>query len=280
LKKVIRLLILSSIFILCLFPIELSAQRLTIPSGAFYYQPASTVYGIESIWNNPAGLGRQKNSGFMIMLDYVNSDFGGNWAAAINREQFGLAYRKVDIPGDIDIKEIIISSGSKIGKSVTFGTNYRIFKDGPGDFDGLKQWEVGLSGRYRHQIRWAVIFSNLNRAKINGDRTETEMHYSLSYRPSGNFITIAADMFLSTKTKLSDADLIYHAEITPTKGLFINGFLGSDKSFQIGIRANLLKYITGTKFNYNSDKKHTHTTFYYGATDLKQESLIPEKNNR
>lgn len=257
---------------------NVTAQRLTIPSGAFYYQPASTAYGIESVWNNPAGLGMNRSSGFMLMLDYVNGDFGGNWAAAFNREQFGLAYRKVNMPGDVDIKELIFSSGTKIGKSINFGINYRIFHDGPDDYNDLKQWEIGFGGQYRRQVRWAIMFSNLNRAKIAGDRTETEMRYSIAYRPTGNIFTIAADMFLSTKTKLSDADFIYHAEIKPTKGLFINGYLHSDNSFQVGMRINLLKYITGSKFNYNSDKKHTHTTFYYGATDLKQESLIPEKN--
>lgn len=270
-KKIVILLI------IILFSVNIKAQRLIIPSGAFYYQPASTVYGIESIWNNPAGLGMNRTSGFMLMFDYVNSDLAGNWAVAINREQFGLAYRKVDIPGDVNIKEIVFSSGSKIGQSINFGINYRLFQDGPGDFNDLKQWELGFSGRFQNQVKWAVMFSNLNRAKINGDRTETEMRYSIAYHPKGNFITFAADMFLSTKTKLSDADFIYHAEIKPTKGLFINGYLNSDKSFQIGIRANLLKYITGSKFNYNGDKKHTHTTFYYGATDSKQESLIPDK---
>ncbi|MFQ5454449.1 MAG: signal peptide peptidase SppA, partial [Candidatus Zixiibacteriota bacterium] len=81
-------------------------------------------------------------------------------------------------------------------------------------------------------------------------------------------------------TKLLDAEYVYHFEVIPIPGLYLNGYLDSDKNFQLGVRTNLLQYFAGSKSL--SDKKGNHlgTTTFFGTTDLRQPSIIKEKPRR
>lgn len=255
-------------------------KRIAVPVDVFYYQPAASVFGLEAAWINPAVLGRFDASDFQLMADYVDGDYGKSWGTVAGRDRLAIAYRYIFNPTGSDYEEYVFAGGVATGEKAHLGVSYRYFKAGPDLYNNRHFWTVGLGSRAGGRFSWATVFSNLNRGKVNGERTETEQRYSVAYRPVGQKLTLAVDMFLSTKTRLSNADYIYHAEFVPIEGLFVNGYIDSDRNFQVGLRANLLKYFVGHKSRFDSKGHGGHTTAFVGTTSLRQASLIPEPGRR
>ncbi len=257
----------------------IQAQRVPLPDGAFYYKPASTVHGAASAWINPSALGRYEPIEVQLMTDYRDDSFGKNWGFVLSRRGFAGAYRTLETPSG-DFKEWVLSGGYALGHMISLGGSYRHFADGPEGYNNRHFWNLSISSHGQGPFSIAAVVSNLNRGRIDGDRSEIEQRYSLAYRPMQKTVTIAVDAMLSTGTKLSNTDLVYHVEVQPTGGLYIEGMLDSDENFQIGLRANLLQYFTGSQSGYNSDADHLGTTFYVGATSKRQPSLIPDPERR
>ncbi len=257
-----------------------TVKRIEIPSEVFYYQPAASVFGLEAAWVNPAGLARFEAPGFQLMADYYSGDYGESWGMVTGRDRLAVAYREIHNRMGANFKEHVFAGGVILGEKAEFGVSYRYFKQGPGLYNNRHFWNIGFMNRMRGPISLAAVFSNLNRGKVNGERTETEQRYSVAYRPAGPRLTLSADMFLSTKTRLSNADYVYHVEFIPTPGLFVNGYIDSDRNFQVGLRANLLKYFVGHKSHFDKNGHGGRTTAFVGVTSLRQPSLIPERRRR
>jgi len=255
-------------------------SRLKLPSGIFYYQPAASVFGSEAVWVNPAGLARYNVSEFQLMADYNNDDFAKSWGTVVVREGLGIAYRKLDNLLGADYKEYVFAASMMMGRQLSFGGSYRYFKDGPDLFHKRHFWNIGLGGKAGNKFRWGAVFSNLNHNKINGIKTDAEQRYSLSYRPVGEKVTISTDIFLSTNTKLKNADFVCHVKFVPTPGLYVSGYLDNDKNFQIGVRANLLHYFVGGRHTSTKDGNDLGSTVFMGSTNAKQPSLIKEPARR
>lgn len=255
-------------------------ERLYLPPGVFYYQPASTVFGTEAAWINPGGLGRYRASGGQLMADYFDQEFVKSWGGVASFQDLALAYRSLHNPSGPDYHEYLFASGVPVGKSFSIGGSYRYFKDGPGEFQKRHLWTVGLLKQGESPVSWAAVFSNLNESLVNGRKSLIEQRYSIGYQPMGSKFTLAVDMMLSTKTRFADADFVYSAEYTPIPGLFIDGYIDSHKNFQLGLRANLLKYFVGSKSTFTRKAKGLGTTAYVGISSLRQPSILKDPPKR
>ncbi len=255
-------------------------KRIRIPEDVFYYQPAASVFGSEAAWINPAGLGRYDIAGFQLMGEYYNGDYAKSWAAAIFRERVTTAYRHLHNPVGDNYDEWLVAMGTGVGRSLNLGASYRYFRNGPGIFNNRQFFTLGAIARGGGKFSFGAVLSNLNRGKVNGERTAMEERYSVAYRPMGNRVTLSADMFFSSKNKLSEADFIYHAEIIPTGGLYISASVDSDRNFEVGFRTNLLRYFVGSRSGFNRDGHDGRTTVFAGAIDSRQPSLVPERKRR
>jgi len=253
------------------------SQRIPQPEGLFYYQPAASVYGSEIAWINPSILGWYRASSYQIIADYSNQSYAKSWSTVVARQNFAIANRHIDNPDGRDYNEFVVSTGMALGDQLTAGLSYRYFKDGPNPYNKRHFWNLSFTTRQGGPLTLAALFSNLNRGRVDGERTETEMRYSLAYRPVSNRYTFAVDALFSTGQKFKDAEFIYHLNVNPVRGVFVDGFLTSDKNFQVGVRLNFLQYFTGTKSNYNKKGKHSYTTSYLGSTSIRQQSIIPER---
>ncbi|MEW5796260.1 MAG: signal peptide peptidase SppA [Candidatus Zixiibacteriota bacterium] len=256
------------------------SRRIPLPEGVFYYRPAATTYGLESAWNNPAGLGRTGMTGFEIMADYYAGDYFKSWGTVFYRDGAATAVRHVDNPAGEDYDEWLASLGLKLGQTLNVGTSYRYFRKGPGIYNNRHLWNLGFATQGMGSFAVGAVFSNLNRGRVDGERTATEQRYSLGYRPLGQVLTVAADVFLSSRQNLSEAEFVYHAELIPTPGLYVNSWVDSDGNFQIGLRANLLKYFVGSHSRFDKAGHNGRTTMFVGATNMRQASLIPENPRR
>ncbi len=258
-------------------PVSGQERRIPIPDDVFYYAPAAAVYGSEATWINPAALGRSANAGFQIMADYTAGDYAKSWGVVLYRDRTTTAYRHINNPDGTDYEEMITAMGLKLGPALNAGLSYRYFRSGPGLYNNRHFWTLGLVQRSRGVFSAGAVFSNLNRGRIESGRSAVEQRYSLGYRPFGRKLTLAADMFLSSRNQLSEADYIYNAEYVPTPGLYINGYLDSDRNYQIGFRVNLRKYFVGSQSRFDRSGHHGRTTAFYGATNMRQPSIIPDQ---
>ncbi len=255
-------------------------RRIPIPDDVFYYQPAASVFGSEAAWTNPAGLGRYGVSGFQLMADYENGDYAKSWGWVLYRDRFTTAYRRIENPDGEDYKEWVAAMGMGMGNSLTVGLSYRYFRSGPGIYDNRHFWTIGLGSRGKGPWSLGAVWSNLNRGKIGGRRSAVEQQYSVSYRPSGTRLTVSADMFLSSRNSLQDAEFKYHAEYILKPGLYVNAFVDSDRNFQFGVRANLLKYFVGSRSSFDKKGHNGRTTVFVGATNHRQPSILKETKRR
>jgi len=249
-------------------------DRIPVPEGVFYYQPAAAVYGSEAAWINPAVLGRFSVTGVQVMADYLDHSFARSWGLLAQREHLAAAYRVVDNGPGKDYKEYVFATGFSPQRQLSMGFSYRYYSDGPDYYRRLHSWTLALQSQQSGPFSWGAVWSNLNRSRVDGRRTEIEQRFSLAYRPFDEKLTIAADMFLSTKTKLPNAEYIYHAEITPSPGVFINGYIDSHRNFQIGMRVNLLHYFVGSKSSYVRGGGERGTTVFGGWYSLRQPSPV------
>lgn len=272
-KRVILLII----FFTVIFSSTVLSQRIPQPEGLFYYQPAASVYGDEAAWINPSILGWYRASSYQIIADYSNQSYAKSWGTVVARQNFAIATRHIDNPDGRDFNEYVISSGLALGNQLAAGLSYRYFKDGPENYNKRHYWNLSFTTRQGGPLTLAALFSNLNSGKINGERTETEMRYSLAYRPVNNKYTFAVDALLSTGQSFKDAEFIYHLSVNPLRGIFVDAFLTSEKDFQVGLRLNFLKYFTGWKSSYNKHGDHSYTSSYIGSTSIRQQSIIAEK---
>ena len=267
----------SALVISLAFACALAAQppsRVFEPEGAFYYQPAASVFGSEAVWVNPAALGRFSVTGFQVMADYADRSFGKDWGILAQREHVSIAYRNIRYPGGPNYHEYIYAAGFPMGQGFGIGVSYQYYRQAPGDLNKLHSWTLSAQRIGIGDFSWGAVFSNLNRATVNGVRTEVEQRYSLAYRAFNDHLTIAADMFLTTKMRLPNATYVYHAEITTLPGLYVDGFIDSHQNFQLGIRANLLQYFIGNKSSFPKGGGR-RTNVYGGWYNLMQPSIIP-----
>ena len=255
-------------------------HRLYVPGDVYYYRPAAAVSGSEAAWTNPAGLGRFGVAGFQIMADYDDGNYAKSYGAVVYRDRLTTGFRHIENPDGGDLEEWMLATGLKVGPSISIGMSYRHFREGTAEYKKRHLWTLGLMSRATGPFALAAVWSNLNRGRWEGERTSVEQRYSVGYRPFGNELTLSVDMMTTSENGFSDADYVYHAEYTPYTGLYLDGYLDSDDNFQLGFRANLLKYFIGTKSSFDKHGHGGRTTAFFGATNMRQPSIIrPPRRN-
>lgn len=214
------------------------------------------------------------------MADYFDGHYLKSWGTAASAQGFGTAYRKIDNPGGDDLQEYLWAAGFGMGEKVSFGGSFRHFSAGPPEFHKRHLWNLGTVVRIDPTLTFGATFNNLNKGKLNGVRTQIEQQYSLAYRPMHDLVTLSANMLLGNKQNMSEASFIYHAEVRPIDGLYISGYIDSDRNYQIGARVNLRRTFVGIFGRFNRSGDDRGTTTVLGTTSARQASVIPyEKQN-
>ena len=268
------------VLLLAMAPSVVPAQPATGVDGVFYYQPAATVFGAEAAWVNPAALADYKVSSFQLLADYSGDSFAKSWGYVANSERLSTAYRRVKSPVGDDYQEYVFASAMKLGDMIRLGGSYRYYKNAPDHRVHQHTWNMGVMLGSGSGFRMGAVFSNLNHARDSlGMPTETQMRYSLAYRPMGQNVTLAADVFLSTGTRFASADYIYHAQIDTRRGFSVTAAIEPNNVWQVGLRVNLERYFIGAKSRFSSSG-HTRTTLIAGATSARQKSVIGGRGRR
>jgi hypothetical protein len=239
-------------------------ERLLPPDGLHYHRFASSVYGPEAVWINPAGLGDYKKISGQYMLEIKDGKLSKSWAACVTGDGIGISYRRLrDFMGG-RLDEYIFGAGLAVTASIYTGISYRYISNGPSFYNNRHFWNLGLLIRPNPRFAYAIVLSNLNRGRIDGERTDFEQAYSFSFQTKDGRLVFSTEILLSAGQNLSDAVYNYGLDIFPRPDLSIYANLMSSDGFEIGLRWNLTRYFIGGQARYDDDREHLGTTFWGG----------------
>jgi hypothetical protein len=252
--------------------ISIAGKRLILPEAVYYHRFVSSVSGPEAAWVNPAYLGKNKIVNVEYMGEYYDDRFLNNWGAVICGDGLGLAYRHLKNYEGITYNEYIFALGSALSRGVSLGGSYKYIKNGNPFYNKRHFWNIGLIYDKNPQYSLGMMFSNLNRSRIDGSRSDIEQIYSFSYLPQNKRFIFSIEMTTTSSQKFSHALYNYGLDIFPSQNLILYANLDNDKNYQFGFRYNLNKYFIGNQSRINSDGRHTGTTAFTGY------SLPPRKS--
>jgi hypothetical protein len=252
-----------------------AGERIKMPDDLFYHRFASSIPGPEASWVNPAGLGDFKDFSINYIATFDNGRLSGNYALNITGDGLAVVRRTFVNRAGEKYDEYVFAAGAELGRGFFWGGSYRYFKKGPESYNKKHFWNMGFQVTQNPVLSCGVLFSNLNRAKLNGERTDIEQLYSITYALHENILKVSVEMSLSTGQSLSSAEYNYGAEFFPTERLAIYGNLRNNGSFEIGLSVNLGHYRLGGQSRFNSDGIHQESPLFVGYTGGTQSSREP-----
>jgi protease-4 len=247
-----------------------TAEEVTLPDEVFFYRPVASVFGQSSVWNNPAALSK-KQTGSVFIFSHRDNRFIRDWGGAVTMQVVALAYREVDF-GDLpDLKEYIIAMGG--GRKIRFGMSYRYIKEGPGYLNHRHLWNLALLNQATRNLSIGARFENLNRGRIDGERSDIRIIFGAASRTFRDLVTVSFDVDMTQKENLSQADFRTGIEVRPKPGLYLFADFTNHSQFNLGFRVNLGSGFGGHYQNFDEDFKSYGSTTYIGQVKGKQPSL-------
>jgi len=252
------------IFIL-IFTANLFGGVIDQPGQVYYHRFASAVTGPEATWINPAGLGLNRKFNIQYIAMFHDGDFTNDWGTVMSGDGIGISFRSVENFMGEKYNEYIYGAGVAAGKSLLLGVSYRYIKEGFEYYHKRHFWNIGLLYNNHPQYTLGAVFSNLNRGKVNGEKSDIEQVYSVSYKTKDKKFTLSIETSLSSKQSLSHAKYNYgiNWQVKPNLKIFAN--YNNDKFYQIGFRLDLKDYFIGTQSRGDAENNtHLGTSVYTG----------------
>lgn len=251
-----------------------AANRLELPDGVYYHRFASSDEGPEATWINPATLGISKEITLQYIGEIGDSRFSSNYGFNITGDYIGIGFRHLNDVDSEEYDEYTFATGSEFGYRLYWGGSYRYIKNGPAGLHKKHLWNFGFVVKQNPRLSFAAVFSNLNRSRVDGRRSDIEQLYSLSYRSLNELLVASVEISLSTGQSLSSAEYNYGLDIYPLEGLMIYSNYTGGGSFEVGFRVNLLNYFVGSQSRFKSNRDHSGTSLFVGYALGDQKSLI------
>jgi len=251
------------------------AERISLPEGVHYHRFASSISSPEAIWVNPAILGESRDINLQYIGELGVGRLNKNWGYNIVGDGISIGFRHIDNIESEKYDEYTFACGAGIGPKFLLGASYRYVKNGSATYNKKHFWNLGILIKPSPRLNIATLFSNLNRSRIDGKRSDIEQLYSFSYKSFSEKIVLSVEIALSTGQNLSRADYNYGVEITPIRGLTLYGNLRDNDSFEAGFRINLRKYFVGCQSRFDSNGSYIGAPSFVGYNSGLQHSIIP-----
>lgn len=247
-------------------------ERVLTPEGVYYHRFVSSPAGPEAVWINPAFLGQFKVINSEYLGEYYAARFLNNWGSVVSGDGLGISYRHLENFMGSSYNEYIFALGAEINPGTFWGGSYKYIKDGPASYNKRHFWNIGVLINSSPQLTLGFLFSNLNRGRLEGHRTDFEQIYSFTYKILKDKISLSADISLSSGQSLSSAEWNYGIEAIAARGINIYANIDDSRKFQLGFKLIYDNYFVGNQSRYNSDGRHAGTTAYIGYTIQPQTS--------
>jgi len=247
-----------------------AGDRIPLPGGVQYYRFASAVDGPEAVWVNPSALGRYQDFTIQYIGEYYDDKLLKSWGYVVSDRGGGIAYRKLDNFLGVEYREYIFAFGTEIGRENHIGGSYRYVTEGAGIYDKRHFWNVGLLFSQNPKWSLAAVFSNLNRGRVDGERTDIEQVYAATYRQLRDRLRLSMAINLSTGQSLSSADYMYGAEFLAHPKVTLYANIDDNSNFEIGARVNLINYILGGQTRIDREGNHLGSPLYISFYPLQK----------
>jgi len=260
--------LLAYILAICLVICSVAAEaavRIPIPEGIYYHRFGSISTGAEAVWANPAGL----SAGPSIYIQYINEfrhkKITGSRGFVLTGEGIGIAYRSLDNYMGEDYREYTFSAGSALYRDFHVGFSYQYIKEGYGLYNKRHFWNGGILLDKYENVKLGAVFNNLNRGKVDGERSEIEQMYSVSLITSGGRLVLSTEITVGGNESITSGRYRFgfEYEASPTVRLF--GMVDEDKFFQLGFRFGVGQYYGGLQSRFDSNSDHEGSSFYGGV---------------
>ncbi len=248
---------------LCSMPRGIRAEnRISLPEGVYYHQFASHASGLTGGWTNPALLGLDRNIYIQYIGEYFDGRFGQNYGFALAGDNVGIAYRRIGSFNGNKYKEYIFSAGLELVPGLFGGGSYRYIKDGPDGWSGRHFWNLGFVMAKSARFSLAGLFSNLNRNRREGQKTDFEYLYSFTYQAMPGRLSFSVEALLSGDESISDADYRFGARYVLSRRVKSYASINDRDFFQLGLVFNLDDYLIGGQSRFDADAHHQGTSLY------------------
>ncbi len=245
--------------------------ELILPKNLFFYRPVASVWGQTAVWTNPAALS-YGHTGNIIIFTNRNKRMIRDWGTASTLKVSGMAYRHIDGGDEPDLNEYVFALGG--GRKFSYGFSYRYIKDGPGYLNRRHLWTLGFLSRNKGNFAYGIRIENLNRGRIDGERSDIRYVFGTAARVYRNMVTVTFDVDITGKESLRQADFRTGIEVRPLPGMYLYLDFDNHSQFNLGFRLNFGSGYAGHYHNFDRDGKTILGTSYIGSVKGKQPSLI------
>lgn len=248
-----------------------NSQEIILPSELFFYSPVASTSGQNIIWSNPAALSNRQ-MGTMFLFSHRDDRIIRDWGTASTTRALGAAYRNIDGGELPDHKEYILAFGG--GRKIAFGFSYRYISDGTEQLRKRHLWNFGLLIRRSKNVSLGARIENINRGKINGEKSDMRFVYGIAARAYKDLVTVSFDVDMNSSENINQADFRTGIELRPKPGLYIYADVDNHHHFSVGFRMNLRSNFIGHYSSVDRDVKSTHATSYFGTVKGRQPSFV------
>ncbi|MEE9442721.1 MAG: S49 family peptidase [candidate division Zixibacteria bacterium] len=264
--------ILLILFFICLSTTSVCiGQEIILPSELFFYSPVASTSGQNSIWSNPAALGNRQ-MGAIYLFSHREDRIIRDWGVASTTRAMGVAYRFIKGGLLPDHKEYILAFGG--GRRTSFGFSYRYISEGAEHLRKRHLWNFGLLIRRSKNVSLGALIENINRGKINGEKSDMRFVYGIAARTYRDLVTVSFDVDMTSRESIRQADFRTGIEFRPKPGLYIYADVDNHSHFSVGFRMNLRSNYAGHYSSFDRDAKNIHATTYIGTVRGQQPSFI------
>ncbi len=264
--------------LLAVFSVAASAGEVVLPSEVFFYYPVASVTGQNAAWVNPAGLGHS-NTGSMVIFTQRQERLFRDWGAVAVVRMFSAAYRHINYHDQSDYQEYIFAGGA--GRRTKIGFSYRYVQSAAGYLNNRHTWNVGLLLYNSEKVTVGGRAENLNRGRINGERSDIRYVFGLAVDLFRRMATGTFEVDMTSGESLHAADFRTGIEVEPVPGAYL--YLDFDNHWRInlGFRLNFGLSYVGHYHNFDRDFKSRMGTTYVGSVQNPQPSFeVPWGRNR
>lgn len=252
-----------------------SAGDVVLPDEVFFYYPVASVTGQHAAWVNPAAMGFS-NTGSMFIFTQRQKRVFRDWGAVAVMRMLSVAYRRINYDFQTDFEEYIFAAGG--GGRTKVGFSYRYIKAADGYLNNRHLWTVGFLLHNSPRLTIGGRAENLNRGRIDGERSEIRFVYGIAADLYRNMVTATFEVDMISGESLTNADFRTGIEVRPVPGAYV--YLDFDNHWRInlGFRLNFGSSYVGHYHNFDRDFKSTMGTSYLGSVSHRQPSFeVPWK---
>jgi hypothetical protein len=238
--------------------------RIFLPEEIYNHRFAAAVSGAEALWINPAALTVDPRVHVQYNGEYRDGSFGDSWGWALAGDGIGIAYRKIDDFMGERYSEYIFGAGVDMVGAMSLGASYRYVKKGFDYYHKRHLWNVGVLIDNGKALSMAAVFSNLNRGRVAGEKSQIEELYCITYRPGPEWLSLSMEIMLSSKQSLSSAKYNYGVELSPMEGVNLYASVKNNRDYRLGIVYSFTDYFFGAQSRRDADNAHLGTTTSFG----------------